>query len=677
MMRTYWWISVAVFWLLLIIINYRETRVQAQQANLAEAIQTVVRIRGCNVAGCNVGLGSGVVIHSSGVILTANHVTLTDPRNPLSPRLEDFVIEITGNARQAPQARYRARLLAAKPEADLALLGIYWDEVTNQAAENPAAVNLPTLPIADVNTIELSDRLHILGYPLAGGAAINYTEAALGGFDENGALLKVNASLNEGYSGGPVLVEQNGRYAIAGIVILRRADVSFIRNINQLGGLIWEATANRVWADNVQVTIQGNESNSILQVRADIHALDYVNHKGRFLAYVFDANTRQPWSLGESKGVSNANNQLVLYVDFSATQTIDVLRNTTVTLSLNHLNLQANQFVVRLVLWNIDETRALWRDIQWYYPQAGNKEATIALTPTSTFIQQTPTFSATLIPLSTLTNTPEPTTTTLPVQQPTNTPSISSIRGQPCSKITVGEQDGRPDLQGCTLRIAVENSYQPFSYIDPGTKQAVGYDYDIFAEICKRINCQTEFVETSWDAMVAIMGGQSELKAFDIGADGITITVERARSVDFSIPYITAMQMLLVRADESRFTEPDEFVAQADLKLGTQLGTTNYDAAAELVGEDRLVAFDQLGSAVQALMAGYFDALLIDNISGLDYVKANRNKLKLIDKPVRTEELGFIFGKGSPLKAPIDAAIKAMRDDGKLDELFEKWFTIE
>lgn len=248
---------------------------------------------------------------------------------------------------------------------------------------------------------------------------------------------------------------------------------------------------------------------------------------------------------------------------------------------------------------------------------------------------------------------------------------------QTCNQITVAEKDGKPDLQGCTLRIAVENAYQPFNFIDPDTKQGVGYDYDIFAEICSRINCQTEFVETSWDAMVAIMGGQGAAETFDVGADGITITEERAQHVDFSMPYITSQQMLLVRADETRFTEPEEFVAQADLKMGTQIGTTNYDAAAELIGEDRIVAFDQFGPAVQALMAGDVDAVMIDNVSGLGYVGANPDKVKLTGKPVKSEELGFIFGKGSALKAPIDAALQAMIDDGKLDELYQKWFKTE
>lgn len=255
--------------------------------------------------------------------------------------------------------------------------------------------------------------------------------------------------------------------------------------------------------------------------------------------------------------------------------------------------------------------------------------------------------------------------------------SGAETASQPCNQIQVGEKDGMPDLQGCTLRIAVENAYQPFNYIDPDTKQGVGYDYDIFAEICTRINCTPEYVETSWDAMVAIMGGQGATETFDVGADGITITEERAQHVDFSIPYISSQQMLLVRADESRFSEPEEFVAQSELKMGTQIGTTNYDAAAELLGEDRIVAFDQFGPAVQALIAGDVDAVMIDNVSGLGYVGANPDKVKLTGKPVKTEELGFIFGKGSPLKAPVDAAIEAMQADGKMDELYQKWFETE
>jgi polar amino acid transport system substrate-binding protein len=257
------------------------------------------------------------------------------------------------------------------------------------------------------------------------------------------------------------------------------------------------------------------------------------------------------------------------------------------------------------------------------------------------------------------------------VESPGSTASV------PCNEAEITEKDGKPDLNGCVLRIAVENAYQPFNYIDTDTGKAVGYDYDIFNEICTRINCQPDYIETSWDAMVAVMGGEGSFDTFDVGADGITITEERAQNVDFSIPYITSAQVLLVRIDEERFTEPSELAADPNLRVGTQLGTTNYDAAVALVGEDRVVAYDQFGTAVQALINGDVDAVMIDNVSGIGYVGVNAEDLKLTGEAVQSEELGFIFGKGSPLVAPVNWALEDMQADGTRDAFFQEWFVTE
>lgn len=245
---------------------------------------------------------------------------------------------------------------------------------------------------------------------------------------------------------------------------------------------------------------------------------------------------------------------------------------------------------------------------------------------------------------------------------------------QTCNEITPETVDGTPDLQNCILRVAVENAYQPFNYIDPETGEAIGYDYDVFAEICQRVNCQTEFVETSWDAMVAIMGGEGSFETFDVGADGITITEARAENVDFSLPYVTSSQVLLVRIEEDRFVEPDEFAADPDLRIGTQLGTTNYDSSVALVGEERVIAYDQFGTAVQALVNGDVDAVMIDNVAGIGYVGVNADQLKITGEAVESEELGFIMGQGSPLVEPINYALQSMEEDGTLDELRSQWF---
>ena len=249
--------------------------------------------------------------------------------------------------------------------------------------------------------------------------------------------------------------------------------------------------------------------------------------------------------------------------------------------------------------------------------------------------------------------------------------------GVSCSEAEIVETDDGYDLGGCTLRIAVENAYQPFNYIDVATGEAIGYDYDIFEEACDRLNCEPEFVETSWDAMVAIMGGEGQFDTFDVGADGITITEERAQNVDFSDPYITSQQVLMTRIDEDRFTEPAEFAENDELLIGTQLGTTNYDAAVDLVGEERVVAVDQFGTAVQSLIQGDVDAVMIDNVAGQGYVGVNADELKLVGEAVQSEELGFIFPSGSQLVEPVNSALANMTEDGTLETLFDEWFSTE
>jgi polar amino acid transport system substrate-binding protein len=241
----------------------------------------------------------------------------------------------------------------------------------------------------------------------------------------------------------------------------------------------------------------------------------------------------------------------------------------------------------------------------------------------------------------------------------------------------VAEEAPAIDLGGREVRIAVENAYNPFSFIDAETGEAIGYDYDIFREICARANCTPIFVETSWDAMVAVMGGTGGFDTFDIGADGITITEERAKFVDFSDPYIRLSQVLLVRATEDRFTTTEELVADTSLMLGSQPGTTNYDSSVELVGQDRVVAYDQFGLAVQALIQGDVDAVIMDNVAGIGYVGANPDSLKITGEPLSSEELGFIFAKGSDLVPVINATLADMEADGTLAALFDKWFNTE
>jgi polar amino acid transport system substrate-binding protein len=229
---------------------------------------------------------------------------------------------------------------------------------------------------------------------------------------------------------------------------------------------------------------------------------------------------------------------------------------------------------------------------------------------------------------------------------------------------------GLPDLGGREINVAIENAYIPFNYIRLDNGQAEGWDYDALDEICNRLNCKPVFKEIAWDGMIAAVAASQ----FDMAADGITITDERKQSVDFSDGYIRVDQRLLIRLEEDRFQTIDDFKG-GDFKLATQKGTTNYDEGVKLVGEARVQAFDDFGSAVQAVISRDADAVIIDDTAGQGYVGVNADKLTLLDGTITSgQELGFIFPKGSDLVAPINAALAAMRSDGKLQELQDKWF---
>ncbi len=237
--------------------------------------------------------------------------------------------------------------------------------------------------------------------------------------------------------------------------------------------------------------------------------------------------------------------------------------------------------------------------------------------------------------------------------------------------------DKLPDLGGRTVVAVTGNDYTPLNFIDPATGQAIGWEYDAVNEICTRLNCLVNWNVTSWDTMIAaVHDGQ-----FDIGMDGITITEERAEQVDFSAPYMRSEQFMLVRAGEDRFAAPADFAAQEDLLIGSQAGTTNFYVAVYdvLDGDEanpRIILFETFGAAVQALITGDVDMVLMDAASSRGYVGANPGMLDVIGDPLASEDFGFIFTPGSDLVEPVNAAIASMQEDGFLDHLNVKWFFV-
>ena len=297
-----------------------------------------------------------------------------------------------------------------------------------------------------------------------------------------------------------------------------------------------------------------------------------------------------------------------------------------------------------------------------------------AATPTSAPPAEAPTTAPTEVaptevpPVEALTEAP----TAVP-PEPTQEPT-AEVPAEP-TEPGVANTLRLPDLEGRTVVAVTGNDYPPLNFVDSLTGEAVGWEYDAVNEICRRLNCVVDWQVTTWDAMIAAV----QESQFDVGMDGISITDERKEQVDFSDPYMVSQMFMLVRADEDRFSTPEEFAADPNLLIGSQSGTTNfYTAVYEVLDGDeanpRIILLENFGAAVQALLAGDVDMVLMDAASSQGYIGANPDQLKVVGDPLGTDEFGFIFTPGSDLVAPFNSAIQTMKDDGFLEHLNTRWF---
>lgn len=216
------------------------------------------------------------------------------------------------------------------------------------------------------------------------------------------------------------------------------------------------------------------------------------------------------------------------------------------------------------------------------------------------------------------------------------------------------------------IKVGVNAEYPPFESVDDSGK-IVGFDPDLMAAIAKAAGFEAEWVNTRWDGIfVALASGE-----FDAVMSAATITDERKQTVDFSEPYFNAGQVLAVKQGSPYKTPAD----LAGKKIGVQLGTTGDIWATENTKAE-IVRYDEVTLAFQALATGDVDGVIADGPTAADIIKANpENKLEIVGEPFTEEYYGIAVNKGKPeVLAAINAGLKAVKESGEYDKIYEKWF---
>jgi polar amino acid transport system substrate-binding protein len=222
------------------------------------------------------------------------------------------------------------------------------------------------------------------------------------------------------------------------------------------------------------------------------------------------------------------------------------------------------------------------------------------------------------------------------------------------------------DLGGQVVNIGSDTTYPPHEFIEDGVVK--GFDVDVVAAICERVNCQPNWITTAWDGIF----GKLQAGEFDMVVSGVTITEERDKIVDFSDPYIIVEQGVLMRVTDQGKTIDD--FKNGSMRLASQTGTTNATLGEELVGRDNLALFDSFNNAVVAVRNGDVDGVIIDSTSAAAYEQEFAGELTVAINGLSSDPLGLVFQEGSTLQDAFNEGLAAIKADGTMDKLVIKWW---
>lgn len=215
-------------------------------------------------------------------------------------------------------------------------------------------------------------------------------------------------------------------------------------------------------------------------------------------------------------------------------------------------------------------------------------------------------------------------------------------------------------------QLTVEVSLPAPIWWNGDTPEAIkdGMEYCMAAEIAWRAGYdKLEVVNVGWDALIA---GQTS--DFDLAMSEISITDERKKIHDFSVPYFNSDIGVLVRKDA-----PVDEKTIKSAKIGVQQATTGAAFVQDKLGITDVQVYPDQGDMFAALRAGQTDVAVTDTSIVLAEVVANPDKVEVVGQYKTGESYGAIYPKGNPNNATLDKIIQSMIDDGTIKALGAKY----
>ncbi|MBV6289472.1 cystine ABC transporter substrate-binding protein [Pseudomonas aegrilactucae] len=221
-----------------------------------------------------------------------------------------------------------------------------------------------------------------------------------------------------------------------------------------------------------------------------------------------------------------------------------------------------------------------------------------------------------------------------------------------------------------SISIGLEGTYPPFSFVDADGKLS-GFEVELSEALAKQLGVKARLQPTKWDGILAAL----ESRRLDIVVNQVTISEERRKKFDFSEPYtVSGIQALVLTKNKDTIKTAQDLAGK---KVGVGLGTNYEQWLKENVPKADIRTYEDDPTKFQDLRVGRIDAILIDRLAALEYARKAKDTTAAGEAFSR-QEAGVTLRKGEPeLLEAINKALAALRADGTLKKLSEKYFSAD
>ncbi|WP_079911690.1 transporter substrate-binding domain-containing protein [Paenibacillus sp. 32352] len=224
------------------------------------------------------------------------------------------------------------------------------------------------------------------------------------------------------------------------------------------------------------------------------------------------------------------------------------------------------------------------------------------------------------------------------------------------------------------IKVGLMGTYAPYNFLND-KKEVDGYDADIAKNIAQKLGVQAEFITGEFSGLIE--GLQRD--KYDVLISQVTITDDRKKTMDFSIPYIKNSVNVVVKGDNNTIKAIEDFKGK---KIGVGLGTNDEkylrDTVMPKVGNFEIATYNDVITSLTDLNTGRIDATINNMFALKPIIDKNKLNMKAVGEPIKEDFAGVAMRKNNPeLLDAVNKALNDMKDDGTLKQIHQKWFGVD